>query len=55
MTKQELADYLANLHTLMEAQEATGINKSPWLIDEYNSAWAQFKETIKDETGTSES
>lgn len=35
-TKYELAEYLVNLHTLLEAQERTGVQKSKVIVDEYN-------------------
>lgn len=50
-SKFELASYLVSIHNLLEAQEATGVTrKSPWLVDEYNRAWAEYKEVTENET-----
>lgn len=49
MTKYDLVDYLANLHFLLEGQEKTGIEKSRTLLREYNRAWDELKQLIKDE------
>lgn len=48
MDKYQQAAYLVNLHTLLEAQEATAINKSSVLLQEYNEAWAEFKADIQE-------
>lgn len=51
MNKAEIAEYLANLHTLMAAQEGAGLGqKSTVLIDEYNKYWSLLKEEIANET-----
>lgn len=48
--KYELAQYLVNLHTLLEAQAATGgLNKSTTIVDEYNKNWDMLKDTITKE------
>lgn len=50
MTKADLAEYLVNLHILMEAQQATGGNlPSTFLADEYNKHWGLLKATITKE------
>lgn len=55
MLKYDLAQYLVNLHTLMDAQGAIGVSKSTVLADEYNRVWSQLKEEIEnDETRHSE-
>lgn len=49
-SKYELAGYLANLHSLMEAQQATGgLNPSSTLAVEYDKNWELLKETINKE------
>lgn len=48
-TKEDLASYLVNLHTLMEAQEATAVAKSQLLVDEYNRTWGELKTAITEE------
>lgn len=58
MNKAETAEYLVNLHSLLQAQEATGVTqKSRVLIDEYNKHWTKLKEFIQkdneDETRSS--
>ena len=51
MNRYEMAAYLVNLHTLLEAQEkAGGIKKSQALLNEYNSVWDSFKAELEDET-----
>lgn len=49
MNKTELAQYLVNLHSLMQAQAATGGEQSKMLSDEYIKAWGQLKEAVKEE------
>lgn len=49
MTKCEMAEYLVNLHTLMDAQQATGANPSTLLADEYRKHWDLLKSTITKE------
>lgn len=49
MNKVELADYLVNLHTLMQAQTSNVSNASATLAEEYERCWGQLKETIQDE------
>lgn len=50
MTKLEIASYLCNLLTLMEAQDTSGVhNRSAVLADEYNKHWALLKSTIQKE------
>lgn len=49
MTKYELAGYLVNLHTLMDAQQATGANPSTLLADDYRKHWDLLKSTITKE------
>lgn len=49
MTKCELAAYLVNLHTLMDAQRATGANPSTLLADDYRKHWDLLKTTITKE------
>lgn len=50
MTKAELAEYLVNIKTLMEAQQA-GPHSIPStvLAAEYNRGWGQLKEFINKE------
>lgn len=50
MTKQELAEYLVNLNSLMEAQEKATRPKSRWLIEEYNKRWQEFQEAVMEDT-----
>lgn len=50
MTRMELASYALTLHQLMEAQEATGLPKSPWLVAEYTAIWEALREELKDDT-----
>lgn len=47
MDKADLAQYLVNLQTLMEAQEANGQLKSAELGAEYNRMWAELKQAIE--------
>jgi len=47
MTKQELAEYLANLDALMKAQEANGQPRSDTLALEYAKHWNLLKQEIK--------
>lgn len=49
MNKSELAGYLINLHNLMDAQQATGLNPSTLLADEYRKHWDILKSTITKE------
>lgn len=46
--KYDLAMYLVNLHTLMDAQRANGQTPSATLGAEYNRGWAQLKEMIRE-------
>lgn len=48
--KYDLAMYLVNLHTLMDAQRANGQAPSQTIGDEYNHGWAKLKEIITHET-----
>lgn len=49
-SKYELAEYLANLHTLLSAQDqAGGLSKSRTLLDEYNTTWGVLKDAIEKE------
>lgn len=50
MDKQDLAMYLVNLHTLLQAQTASVHNPSNTLANEYNLHWEILKETIDNET-----
>lgn len=50
MNKIELADYLVNLHTLLEGQERTGLQKSNVLGKEYQKHWDLLKQEIANET-----
>jgi hypothetical protein len=43
MKREELAQYLVNLHTLMAAQTVT----SSWLADEYQRVWDELKAELK--------
>lgn len=54
MNKVELAQYLANLHTLLSAQASGVANPSAVLSAEYDRAWAQLKQEIANETRTSD-
>lgn len=47
MNKYELAQYLVNLHTLMEAQDAAGLQKSKAVAEEYTRTWGQLKQEIE--------
>lgn len=47
MNKAEIAFYLVNLHTLMEAQDDVGLNKSALLADEYNKHWGLLRTAIE--------
>lgn len=47
--KHEIAEYLVHLHTLMEAQDSTGLLKSNLLADEYNKHWALLRTEIEKE------
>lgn len=49
MNKLELAGYLVNLHTLMEAQDKNGLLKSSTLGDEYTKHWGLLKDAITKE------
>lgn len=49
-SKFELAGYLANIHTLLTAQDqAGGLSKSHTLLDEYNRSWGLLKDAIEKE------
>lgn len=48
-TKFELAEYLVNLNTLLEAQASTGITKSSIIAEEYDRVWDELKSTITKE------
>lgn len=51
MTKDQIAGYLISIHTLLEAQERTGVTeKSKLLIDEYNLYWGRLKDIITKES-----
>lgn len=50
MNKYELAQYLVNLHTLLQAQTSSVHNASATLVAEYERCWDQLKENINDET-----
>lgn len=54
MNKQDLAMYLVNLHTLMQAQTSNVSLASTTLTEEYNRCWDQLKEVIKNEAGQSD-
>lgn len=45
----EIAQYLVNLHTLMEAQDDVGLTKSTLLADEYNKHWGLLRTEIEKE------
>lgn len=50
-SKFELAEYLANLHTLLTAQDQVGgLIKSKTLLVEYNTNWGLLKDTIEKES-----
>lgn len=50
-SKFQLAEYLFHLHTLIDAQKATGgLNPSSILADEYNCCWDQLKDAITKES-----
>ena len=46
MNKADLAQYLVNLHTLIQAQTANVSNASTTLSAEYEACWKQLKEAI---------
>lgn len=48
-SRYELAQYLVDLHTLMEAQESTGLIKSSFLADEYIKHWGLLRTEIEKE------
>lgn len=51
MTKAEIAQYLVNLHTLLNAQTATGnAVPSTTLAAEYDKHWTMFKDAVSKET-----
>lgn len=54
MNKQDLAMYLVNLHTLMQAQTSNVSLASTTLADEYARCWDQLKEVIKNEARQSD-
>jgi hypothetical protein len=43
MTKQELAEYLVDLHTLLDAQFKTVTVPSQLIGAEYDRVWTEFK------------
>lgn len=48
MNKAELAQYLVNLHILLQAQTANVHPASKTLADEYDRVWLQLKEAINE-------
>ena len=48
MDKYTIAQYLVNLHTLLSAQEATGLIKSVAIVEEYERQWGLLKQTIEE-------
>lgn len=48
MIKHDLAQYLVNMHILMEAQRQVRLDSSEWLRTEYNLAWDEFKGELKE-------
>ena len=46
MTRQELVQYLVNLHVLMAAQTVT----SSWLAVEYQRVWDELKAQLKEKS-----
>lgn len=50
MNKYELAQYLVNLNTLLQAQTANINIASQTLATEYEACWKQLKEAINNET-----
>lgn len=46
-SKYDIAQYLVYLHTLMEAQDDVGLNKSTLLADEYNKHWGLLRTAIE--------
>ncbi len=53
--KYDIAQYLVNLHTLLQAQEsAGGVIKSQTLAEEYHRNWDLLKQEITNETGSSD-
>lgn len=49
MNKADLANYLVNLHFLMDAQRANGQDVSTTIGDEYRRGWETLKQTITKE------
>lgn len=50
MRKDEIAQYLVNLESLMATIQATGSRQRPrWMIDEYNRNWELLKQGVEDE------
>lgn len=49
MNKAELAQYLADLRTLMSAQDAVGLQFSTTLATEYEKNWGLLKDAITKE------
>lgn len=49
MNKTELAGYLINLHSLMEAQKGSNAMSSTVLADEYEKHWNLLKAVITKE------
>lgn len=49
-SKYDIAQYLVNLHSLLQAQDQVGgVLKSTTLVNEYNSQWDVLKEAINKE------
>lgn len=48
-TKYEIAEYLVNLHTLLDAQQRTVTLPSTTIAEEYNRQWAVLKDLINQE------
>lgn len=49
MDKAALAEYLANLNCLLEAQREAGMQKSSTLVEEYKRGWDELKKLITDD------
>ena len=49
MNRYDILEYLANLHTILDAQEKAGRKKSTWLGREYNRVWHEFENFLKAE------
>ena len=50
MNKEDIAMYLVNLCTLMQAQQANAIIPSATLAKEYEKQWGLLKEAINKES-----